>query len=132
MATFVLLVAVQMLIGRKNFWLPSIILNRSVEHHKVQKALAWLSKPARGIDRFLKPRLTFLVNRRGSYGIAALCVAVGLSMPLMELVPFSSSAAGLALLILGLSLVAQDGLLALLAMILFGGALSLITVHLVA
>ncbi len=59
MAAFVLLVAVQMLIGRKRFWLPHFILNRSVEHKKLQKALDWLSKPARGIDRVLKPRLTF-------------------------------------------------------------------------
>ncbi len=131
MAMFVLLVAVQMLIGRKKFWLPPFILNRSVEDKKLQKALNWLSKPARSIDYVLKPRLTFLVHRSGSYGIAALCVAVGLCMPFMELVPFSSSAAGLALLTLGLSLVAHDGLLALLAIIILVGAFSLITVHLV-
>lgn len=130
MAAFVLLVAVQMLIGRKNFWLPRFILNRSVEHSKLQKALDWLNKSARGIDRVLKPRLTFLVHRSGSYGIALLCVVVGLCMPLMELVPFSSSAAGLALLILGLSLVAHDGLLALLAIVLFGGAFSFLINHL--
>nr|WP_290701939.1 exopolysaccharide biosynthesis protein [Halomonas sp. UBA3074] len=130
MAIFVLLVAVQMLIGRKKFWLPAFILNRSVEHAKLQKALDWLSKPARGIDRVLKPRLTFLVHRSGSYGIAMLCVIVGLCMPLMELVPFSSSAAGLALLILGLSLVAHDGLLALLAIVISGGAFSFLIIHL--
>ncbi|MBL1266526.1 MAG: exopolysaccharide biosynthesis protein [Halomonas sp.] len=130
MAVFVLLVAVQMLIGRKKFWLPPFILNRSVEQHKLQKALDWLSKPARGIDRVLKPRLTFLVHRSGSYGIAVLCVVVGLCMPLMELVPFSSSAAGLALLILGLSLVAHDGLLALLAIAIFGGAFAFLIIHL--
>jgi len=130
MAAFVLLVAVQMLIGRKNFWLPHFILNRSVEHNKLQKALDWLSKPARGIDRVIKPRLTFLVQRSGSYGIAALCVVVGLCMPFMELVPFSSSAAGLALLILGLSLVAHDGLLALLAIGIFSGAFAFLISHL--
>ncbi|MGQ7262083.1 exopolysaccharide biosynthesis protein [Vreelandella sp. V005] len=130
MAVFVLLVAIQMLIGRKKFWLPPFILNRSVEHGKLQKALDWLSKPARGIDRVLKPRLTFLVHRSGSYGIAMLCVVFGLCMPLMELVPFSSSAAGLALLILGLSLVAHDGLLALLAIVIFGGAFSFLIIHL--
>lgn len=130
MAAFVLLVAVQMLIGRKSFWLPHFILNRSVEHNKLQKALDWLSKPARGIDRVLTPRLTFLVQTSGSYGIAALCVIVGLCMPMMELVPFSSSVAGLGLLILGLSLVAHDGLLALLAIVIFSGAFSFLIIHL--
>ncbi|CAN0555805.1 unnamed protein product [Ectocarpus sp. 12 AP-2014] len=131
MAAFILLVVVQMLIGRKNFWLPHFILNRSVEHSKLQKALAWLSKPARGIDRALKPRLTFLVHRGGSHGIALLCVVVSLCMPIMELVPFSSSAAGLAILALGLSLVAHDGLLALLAFIIFAATFSFLVFHLV-
>jgi hypothetical protein len=48
----------------------------------------------------------------------------------MELVPFSSSVAGLGLLILGLSLVAHDGLLALLAIVIFGGAFSFLIIHL--
>lgn len=126
MATFVLLVAVQMLIGRNHFWLPRFILDRSVEHNKLQKALDWLKKPARAIDGVLKPRLTFLVHSKGSYAIAALCVVVGLCMPFMELVPFSSSAAGLALLALGLALVVQDGLLVLLALIVFGAALAFV------
>lgn len=121
MAAFVLLVAVQMLIGRKTFWLPAFILDRSVERQKLQKALTWLEKPARGIDKVLKPRLTFLVRRKGSYAVAALCVVVGLVMPFMELVPFSSSVAGLALLALGVALVVQDGLLVLFALALFGG-----------
>lgn len=126
MASFVLLVAVQMLIGKRHFWLPHYILDRSVEHGKLQKALDWLSKPARGIDRVLKPRLTFLVHNGGSYGIAALCVVVGLCMPFMELVPFSSSAAGLALLALGLALVVYDGLLVLLALVLFGSTFTFV------
>ncbi|MDX5445562.1 MAG: exopolysaccharide biosynthesis protein [Zoogloeaceae bacterium] len=120
MATFVLLVAVQMLMGRKHFWLPRFILDRAVERGKLQKALDWLGKPARGIDRILKPRLTFLVQQKGSYAVAALCVLVGLCMPFMELVPFSSSAAGLALLALGVALVVHDGLLVLFALALSG------------
>ncbi|CAM4201363.1 exopolysaccharide biosynthesis protein [Vreelandella rituensis] len=129
MASFVLLIAVQMLMGRKQFWLPHYILDRSVGRGKLQKALDWLSKPAQGIDRVLKPRLTFLVNNGGDYGIAALCVVVGLCMPFMELVPFSSSAAGLALLTLGLALVVHDGLLVLLALAIFGATFTLVIVN---
>lgn len=126
MASFVLLVALQMLIGRNHFWLPRFILDRSVEREKLQKALDWLNKPARAIDGVLKPRLTFLVRSEGSYAIAALCVVVGLCMPFMELVPFSSSAAGLALLALGLALVVQDGFLVLLALVVFGAAFTIV------
>lgn len=126
MAAFVLLVATQILMGRKQFWLPSFILDRSVERGKLEAALNWLRKPARGVDRVLKPRLTFLVRSKGGYAIAALCVVVGLCMPFMELVPFSSSAAGLALLALGLALVVRDGLLVLLALVVFGAAFTFV------
>lgn len=129
MASFVLLVAVQMLLGRKQFWLPHFILDRSVEHGKLEKALSWLSKPARGIDRVLRPRLTFLVHNGASYGVAAVCVVIGLCMPFMELVPFSSSAAGLALLALGLALVVHDGLLVLLALVVFGATFTFVVVN---
>lgn len=126
MAAFVLLVAVQMLIGRHHFWLPRFILDGSIERDKLQKALDWLNRPARAIDGVLKPRLTFLVRSEGSYAIAALCVVVGLCMPFMELVPFSSSAAGLALLALGLALVVRDGFLVLLALVVCGAAFTFV------
>ncbi|MGA4495363.1 exopolysaccharide biosynthesis protein [Vreelandella venusta] len=126
MASFLLLIAVQMLIGRKQFWLPRYILNRSIERSKLQKALNWLDKPARNIDRVLKPRLTFLVHNGGNYGIAVLCIVAGLCMPFMELVPFSSSTAGLALLQLGLAVVVHDGLLVLLALVVFSTTFTLI------
>lgn len=129
MASFVLLVAGQLLIGRKQFWLPHYILDRSIEHGKLEKALGWLAKPARHIDRVLKPRLTFLVHNGGSYGVAAVCVVIGLCMPFMELVPFSASAAGLALLALGLALVVHDGLLVLLALAVFGATFALVVVN---
>ena len=129
MATFVLLIAGQMLLGRKHFWLPHYIFDRSVEHGKLEKALGWLAKPARAIDRVLKPRLTFLVHNGGAYGVAAVCVVIGLCMPFMELVPFSASAAGLALLALGLALVVHDGLLVLLALALFAATFALVVVN---
>jgi hypothetical protein len=45
--------------------------------------------------------------------LALLCLGVGAVMPLMEAIPFSANAAGVALTLLGLSLVARDGALGL-------------------
>ena len=130
MATIVLLVAIQMLVGRSRFWLPRFILERSVEHSKLHEATDRLRTTARRIDSVLAPRLTFLVRRTGSYGVAGLCLLVGLIMPFMELVPFSASIAGLAFLALGLALVVQDGLLVLFAIAVLGGVFVLIGVNL--
>ena len=116
MAVFAgLLIAVQMLIGRKNFRLPAFILNRSVPQQKLLKAIDWVKPGARRIDRLIKPRLSFMMHPSSSYLLAGLCVTVAAGLPFLELVPFSSSIVGLALAILGLALVARDGLLVLIA-----------------
>ena len=126
MAVVILLVALQMMLGRRRFWLPRLLLNRSVARQQLHRAIKRARKPARGIDRVLKPRLVFLVQRAGSYGVAVVCVLLSLVMPLMELVPFSASAAGLALLVLGLGLMVQDGLLVLFALAVLGSAFALV------
>jgi hypothetical protein len=117
MAILVLLVAVQLLLGRKYFWLPQWLLHRSISKTKLIKALHWLQSPALAIDRWLHPRLELLVRRTGTYVIAIICVVIALALPIMEVVPFSATAAGLALTAFGLALVAQDGLLALFAFV---------------
>lgn len=44
-----------------------------------------------------------------------MCVLIAVAMPPMELVPFTATGAGAALTAFGLSLIAHDGLVALLA-----------------
>ncbi len=117
MAVLVLLIAVQLLCGREHFGLPRWLLKRSVARDKLGKALKWLRPPARFIDRGLRPRLTVFVHRTGTYVIAIVCVFIAAGMPAMELVPFSATGAGAALTAFGLSLIARDGVLALLAFV---------------
>lgn len=126
----VLLIALQMLLGRKHFWLPSFILKRSVAQAKLTKAIDWVKPGARRIDCLIKPRLNFMLHPTSTYLIALLCVLIGTALPFMELVPFSSSIVGLALAILGLALVARDGLLVLIALSVIGAAGSLAVIHL--
>ncbi len=126
MAVVVLLIAIQLLIGRKHFWLPFWLLQRSVAHNRLEKALKFSRPYARVIDRWLRPRLTILVRRTGTYFIALFCIFIAVGLPAMELVPFLATSAGAALTIFGLSLVFRDGLLAL-----FAYAISAITTGLV-
>lgn len=117
MALIVLLVAGQLLFGRHYFWLPNWILKRSVERQKIDKAMKWTRPPARFIDRFLRKRLAVLTNGAGVYAVAIVCVAIALMMPPMEIVPFTATGAGVALTLFGLSLMAHDGLLAIIALV---------------
>ncbi len=109
----ILLVAVQLLIGRRYFWLPRWLLRRWVPNRKLTKALGKMRPAARFVDALLRPRLTVLVRHRGTTAIALVCVIVTAAMPLLELVPFSASLAGVALAAFGLALVARDGAAAL-------------------
>jgi hypothetical protein len=115
MSVLVLLIAVQLIIRRDFFWMPQWLLKRSIGRSKLDKALKWLTPPARFVDRFLQPRLTFLVRDAGNFVVAMICVIIAAGMPAMELVPFSATIAGFALAIFGLALVADDGLLVLIA-----------------
>lgn len=120
MGIIILLIAVQLLCGRTHFWLPQPLLKRSFSTKTIDKTLRRLSKPASYIDRLLRPRLIGLTHGFGLFPIPITCIILALSMPLMELVPFSATSAGLILTAFGLALVAHDGLLALIAFILTG------------
>lgn len=131
MAVVVLLTSIQLLLHREYFWLPDWLLNRSVSRKTFIKALQWSLSPAHFIDRLLRPRLVFLTRRAGVYLIAVMCIVIAAAMPPMEVVPFSATGAGAALSAFGLSLIAQDGLLALLAFALTVGTLGFVAYQLI-
>lgn len=117
---FVFLIAIQLMLGREHFWLPTFLLDRQIRQRTLHKAVVLMMPTARFIDRFLRPRLTFLVNGGARYGVAVLAMLVSLLMPLMEFIPFSANAAGATLTVFGLALIARDGLVALIAFALTG------------
>src|SRR5688500_13340203 len=114
-ALAVLLVCVQLLAGRRHFWLPAWVLRQSMTRQRFRRALTWLQKPARFGDRLVRPRLTALAGDAAVKVIAVGCIVVALAMPVMEVVPFSANLAGIALTAFGLAVIAHDGLLALVA-----------------
>lgn len=115
MGVLVLLTGGQLLLGWRSFWLPRALLDRSLADDKVHRAVSWLRRPARWIDRIIRPRLPIFVRGAATHVIALICIAIALVMPPMELVPFSANGAGFALTVFGLALIGRDGLLALVA-----------------
>ena len=115
MGLIVMLVSAQMLSGRRHFWLPYWIMSRRLQRENLLRALHWLQRPCAVIDRYLKPRLTYLVRGSSRTLIALICTVIAIMMPIMEMVPFSSSLVGVMFCAFGLALVAQDGLVALVA-----------------
>lgn len=126
MALVIVLVAGQVLMRREHLWLPNWLLKRSIASDKLEKAIKWLRRPARFIDRFLRPRLQHLTQEIGIQATAVLCIIIAAALPPMELVPFSANAAGIALTALGLALIANDGFLAIAATVVSVGTIGLV------
>lgn len=125
MGVALLLISLQILCGRGSLWLPGWLLRRSVPGSRLRRGVAWLDGPVARIDRFLRRRHLWLISGGGTVVVAILCLGLACLMPLMELLPFSATAAGLALLFFGLGMVAADGLLVLMGMIYLGAIVTL-------
>lgn len=117
MGIIVFLIGIQLIFRAEYFWLPDLLLDRSVKPEKLEKGVGWMRRPAKFIDGFLQPRLTIFTEGPAIYVIAVICLIISISMPLIDVVPFSGYVAGLALTAFGLSLIAHDGIVALLALI---------------
>lgn len=122
----VAIAALQLLVGRTYFWLPNFLLKRSVPHQRLEQTLNFMQPPARVMDRFLRRRLEFFTRSVVTRAIAAAALGVALVMPLLELIPFSANLAGIALSAFGVSLIARDGLFALISLIVTVGVFGLI------
>lgn len=125
-AVIVVAVAGQFLFGRRHFWLPQWVQRRHVPYDKFCKGLERVKRPARFVDRFLKPRLEVVTHAGGVHAIAILCIVIAATMPPLEIVPFAATAAGAALTLFGLSLIAEDGMVALIALLLTASLVGLV------
>lgn len=126
MALTIILIAGQVLMQRQHLWLPRWLLDRCISSNKLKKAVNALRRPARLVDRALRPRLKHLTQESGIRITAILCIIIAAALPPMELVPFSANAAGIALTALGLALIANDGLLAIVASVLSLGTIAFV------
>lgn len=105
MGLLLLLTAVQL--QSDHFWLSQSLLARSISRDKVERTLAWVRRPARGIDRLLRPRMQMVVTGIGARAIALICALIAVAMPPIELIPFSANGTGLALVAFGLGVIAR-------------------------
>jgi hypothetical protein len=107
------IVSAQMLMGRDSLWLPRWLQRRRIPSDKLKSAVQSLRKPARWLDRHSRERLRVLVRKPFDRVTYLLCLLCGLSMPVLELVPFSSSILGAAVSLMAMTLLLRDGLFAL-------------------
>lgn len=118
-------IAIQMLFGRDHLWLPDGVMRLSVANARLTAALKYLHRVGVNIDDHTRPRLSPLMTAPFRKAYQALCVLCGALMPVLEIVPFSSSILGAATILFATALIVRDGLLACLGMALMAFAASL-------
>ncbi|MEI2414776.1 exopolysaccharide biosynthesis protein [Orrella sp. JC864] len=112
----------QILCGRKHLWLPGFIEHRAVQGQKLARGMRKIRPAADWIDRYIQPRWMELTRKPFRMAIGAICLALCLTVPFLELVPFASSAPMAAIALFGLGLTSRDGVLVSVGLALSAGA----------
>lgn len=111
--SMIALIALQLLVGRKRIWLPGVLMRRKVSGRALHRGLGRLKGFSDWLDRTARDRLTALVSPPLDAVVKLACILSGAAMPFLELVPFSSSILGAAVILFGTGLLTRDGLFAL-------------------
>ncbi|MCD2325268.1 exopolysaccharide biosynthesis protein [Sphingomonas sp. IC-56] len=117
-ALVIVLIAVQIVLGRKHLWLPKFLSNRALSSEKVCKATGKLRGLARFMDRWFHGRLPALTKGPFVRVAAGACILLACTVPPLELLPFATTAPMAAIAAFGLALLVRDGLLMIVAMVL--------------
>ena len=94
-------------------WLPKKILDRELDTQKLVPALEKGAALVSRLDRYLKPRMSTLVEGRTTNRINGLAIAFGgvLLMFPLGLIPLSNTLPGIAILLLTTGMIQRDGLI---------------------
>ncbi len=117
-AGMVILWSGQILIGRSHPWTPEFLHSIEISEDQVCKFRDKAEPVTEFVDNWVKPRLKWAVGDVSEHLIAALSIALALLMIPLELVPFAVAIPAGALVLLGLALMAKDGILTLISIIL--------------
>ena len=108
-AIITLIFAIQMALGRPYPWLPKKALAFSFPRKHMVDGVALADKYVVQVDRFLKPRLTFLTRSPFVQIVALACVGAALVTLPLSFVPLGPVIPSFAVLLFGLAITARDG-----------------------
>ena len=112
----ILLIALQILLGRRHPWLPNAIMKLEIEGDHLHTAVTKMKPYALRVDRFPIPRWFFMRQPIFRSLIDLSCALCGLIMVPLELVPFMGLIPAVAVLIMAIGMATDDGAVALLGL----------------
>lgn len=108
-AVIIFILVVQMILGRECLWLPGFIARRKMSTQKLCKGIGWLRGPVQFVEKFLRPRMTYLLRRPWLFLPLFLILALTMVMPLLEAIPTSGSIASALIALFAAGLLTRDG-----------------------
>ncbi|MBR9805944.1 MAG: exopolysaccharide biosynthesis protein [Alphaproteobacteria bacterium] len=114
-ALIILLMAGQILFGKKYPWLPSRVLNFEFPRSALIQGIEIADPYVCQIDRFLKPRFAILTEPPFVQLVALVCIGAALVTFPLGLIPFGPVLPSLTVLLFGLALTSRDGVVLMLA-----------------
>ncbi len=109
----ILLIAIQMLSGRRNLWLPRRIQGVQIPAGLAKRMAAAADKFLRATERWIKPRHEWIASPAGHAGLA---IVVAVMAALMMLpIPLTNTFPAMVIFLIGIGLAEEDGLLAIVA-----------------
>lgn len=121
-ALITLIFALQMVFGLPYPWIPNKALEFRFPRDYLVRGVAVADKYVAVVDRFLKPRLTFLTKIPFVNLVALACVGAALVTIPLSFVPLGPVVPSLAVLLFGLAITARDGFMLVLAGAALAGA----------
>ena len=106
-----LLVAPQIVLGRRRLWLPKALRRQSIKHADLVKLINRLMPTIARGEKVMRPRLMVLTSGPGVRVIGVACTLIALILVLP--IPFANLAPAAALGLFALGLTRRDGLLVL-------------------
>lgn len=111
-----LIVSLQMVIGRQELWLPRFLSKRSFSRKALVSGFEKIKPQLEFIEKFARPRLLILTGKIATVliGVVILFMAIVLILPLP---PGGNFPPALACAILGMALVERDGIIVLIGLL---------------
>ena len=101
----ILLLALQILFGREEPWLPETILKRRVSRAWLDRMADFASKRMRWFEQLSRPRLTLLACGPGERVAALMMIVATLTI----IIPFTNTVPSIALTLMAVGLIERDG-----------------------
>ena len=122
-----LIVSVQMVIGRHELWLPGFLTKRSFSRAALVREFEKLAPRLEAVEKIAKPRLMFMTGKIGTVaiGLVVLFMALVLILPLP---PGGNFPPALACAILGMGLAERDGIIVLFGLVVSVAAMFAVSV----